>query len=290
MIELRSLVAVSSRAARMRNRRGRRLRPVRPSRANELWYKAQLLAIVGQLRKAAREELLPELKLIEPLFAPATDGLTRDAVIPRRALDTTFQRMAQRFGGIDQVAQRLAAGAVQRTADAVDDRLKGSVKSSVGIDIAPLLTRNGTLLNKLGEATRANIDLITSIPEQHFAKLREAVEKNLRVGVRFEAVAAEIERIADVTESRAKVIARDQTSKMNGAFNQARQTGLGINKYEWQTSGDERVRDTHADNDGKTFSWDSPPPITGHPGDDVLCRCVALPIFDLDAEEDALGL
>lgn len=89
--------------------------------------------------------------------------------------------------------------------------------------------------------------------------------------------------------SRAKLIARDQTSKMNGAFNQARQTSLGIDRYVWQTSGDERVREEHQANDGQVFSWNDPP-ATGHPGEDINCRCVAVPYFDLDSEEELLGL
>ncbi len=46
--------------------------------------------------------------------------------------------------------------------------------------------------------------------------------------------------------------------------------------YIWRTRGDEKVRPSHAANNGKVFSWDSPPP-TGHPGDDYGCRCTAEP-------------
>lgn len=46
--------------------------------------------------------------------------------------------------------------------------------------------------------------------------------------------------------------------------------------YIWRTRGDEKVRPSHAANDGKIFSWDSPPP-TGHPGEDYGCRCTAEP-------------
>ena len=44
--------------------------------------------------------------------------------------------------------------------------------------------------------------------------------------------------------------------------------------YIWRTQGDDKVRASHAANDGKIFAWDSPPP-TGHPGEDFGCRCVA---------------
>lgn len=288
-IQIRHIVRAMPHGAGLRKRRGRLLKPVKPSHKVELWYKQQLLAIVAQLRKIAREELLPELKRMEPLYA-AGDGITRDAKVPRRPLESTFQRMGQRIGGIEQTANRLAALAVQRSADTVDDRLKAAIKSSVGVDISPVLTQSGPILNALRAATKDNIDLIKSIPEQYFEKLGDAVGKNMERGMRFEDLAKEIERIGDVTESRAKLIARDQTSKMNGAFNQARQTSLGIDKYQWQTSGDERVREEHAENDGKVFSWNDPPDGTGHPGHDVNCRCVAIPYFDLDKEEELLGL
>lgn len=289
IIELRHVVRAMPHGARLRKRRGRLLKPVKPSYKVELWYKQQLLAVVAQLRKIVREELLPELKRMEPLYA-AGDGITRDAKVPRRPLESTFQRMGQRIGGIEQTANRLAALAVQRSADTVDDRLKAAIKSSVGVDISPVLTQSGPILDALRAATKDNIDLIKSIPEQYFEKLGDAVGKNMERGMRFEDLAKEIERIGDVTESRAKLIARDQTSKMNGAFNQARQTSLGIDKYQWQTSGDERVREDHAENDGKVFSWNDPPDGTGHPGHDVNCRCVAIPYFDLDKEEELLGL
>ena len=288
-IKIRHIVRAMPHGAGLRKRRGRLLRPVKPSHKVELWYKTQLLAIVAQLRRVAREELLPELKRLEPLYARTTDGLVRDEQVPRRSLETTFSRMAQRFGGIGQTAQRLSDLAVERNAEAVDERLKAAIKASLSIDISPVLNQSGPILDAMKAATKANIELITSIPDQFFEKLGDAVGKNMEAGMRFEDLAKEIERIGDVTESRAKLIARDQTSKMNGAFNQARQTSLGIDRYVWQTSGDERVRHDHAMNDGETFRWDKPPP-TGHPGHEINCRCVAIPVFDLDEMEKEIGL
>lgn len=46
--------------------------------------------------------------------------------------------------------------------------------------------------------------------------------------------------------------------------------------YIWRTRDDERVRPSHAANNGKIFAWDNPPP-TGHPGEDYGCRCTAEP-------------
>lgn len=46
--------------------------------------------------------------------------------------------------------------------------------------------------------------------------------------------------------------------------------------YIWRTTGDDKVRATHAANNGKIFTWNNPP-ATGHPGEDYGCRCVAEP-------------
>lgn len=48
--------------------------------------------------------------------------------------------------------------------------------------------------------------------------------------------------------------------------------------YVWRTRGDEKVRSSHAANDGVIFAWDSPPP-TGHPDEDFGCRCTAEPYY-----------
>ena len=74
-------------------------------------------------------------------------------------------------------------------------------------------------------------------------------------------------------------LTRDQTSKTIGRFTEARQEQAGIEEYVWVTSKDDRVRLSHRDNDGKTFAWKVPPPITGHPGHDIQCRCFAKPVI-----------
>ena len=48
--------------------------------------------------------------------------------------------------------------------------------------------------------------------------------------------------------------------------------------YIWHTSGDDKVRPSHAVNNGRIFSWDNPPE-TGHPGEDYNCRCSAEPYY-----------
>ena len=44
--------------------------------------------------------------------------------------------------------------------------------------------------------------------------------------------------------------------------------------YIWRTAGDSKVRSSHADRNGKTYSWYDPPE-GGHPGEAYNCRCRA---------------
>lgn len=44
-------------------------------------------------------------------------------------------------------------------------------------------------------------------------------------------------------------------------------------QYIWRTQHDNKVRPSHAANEGQVFSWNDPPPLTGNPGDEQGCRC-----------------
>lgn len=287
-IKLSHLVQGQAHGRGLRRRQGRKLRPVRPSRANELWYKAELLKVVRHMRQLTRDLVFPELKILVESQITGDSKLVGDA-LPHRSLDTSLNRVAQAMGGIDKTSQRLADLAVQKNLQAVDERLTASIKASVSVDISGALTMGGPIQAAVAEATAANVGLIKSIPTEYLEKVGKSVTDNFVEGIRWEDLAKDIERVGDVTESRAKLIARDQTSKMNGAFNEVRQTSLGIDQYIWQTSGDERVREEHAANDGQMFAWNDPP-ATGHPGEDIQCRCVAIPYFDLDQQQEDLGL
>lgn len=59
--------------------------------------------------------------------------------------------------------------------------------------------------------------------------------------------------------------------------------GVPTTHYVWRTLGDDKVRPSHAANNGRLFSWANPP-ATGHPGEDYNCRCEAVPYIRGEAE------
>lgn len=141
------------------------------------------------------------------------------------------------------------------------------------------------------EFIRNNTELIR-LEERARAEVRGVIEGPLREGVRVEEVRKKIEERLGVVRSRAELIARDQTLKLYGQIQEARQTAAGIEEYTWSTSEDERVRAGHEHLEGTTQRWDNPPivdPKTGrkaHPGGDFQCRCAAIPILPVEGLEE----
>lgn len=130
--------------------------------------------------------------------------------------------------------------------------------------------------NWIAENTR----LIKSIPEQYLGDVEGIVRRGVSQGLASKEISKQIKERTGVSDRRAQLIATDQVGKANGALTEHRQTDLGVKEYEWQDSDDSRVRPTHKDADGKTYSWDKPPSFTGgHPGFAVRCRCWAKPKF-----------
>lgn len=158
--------------------------------------------------------------------------------------------------------------------------LKENLKRVMGVDVfiaQPYLTQ------ELSMFTVNNTLLIQSLKENALSAVQKKVWSGFRAGTRWEEIAADIEKYIDPevgsVASRARLIARDQVSKLNGQLSFLRQSELGINSYIWRTMGDERVRDSHAAKDGQEYDWSSPPADTGHPGEDYNCRCYAEPVL-----------
>lgn len=145
-----------------------------------------------------------------------------------------------------------------------------------GIDGRSIM-RKETVRPFMMEFIEENVNLITRLDADTRRRMLEAVDESFRnaPGDR-DAIARDVRREMRITGRRVKLIARDQTNKGIGQLTMLRQTEAGIRRYEWEDSGDQRVRPLHRENNGFVFSWNDPPP-TGHPGHAINCRCVAIP-------------
>ena len=303
-----SILAAANRLHRPRHGNAkpiRRLRPVVPNQRAEMTYRAGLLQLARRCRSTV-EDSLHELESHWP--RPTTSDSVRVGDERNPSIESFIRQARGKLGNLDVWAKRMAGIAAELNKDSVDTRLARVIREAIGVDVARLLQGDYRLRATMRAATDANIALIKSIPPQYFDRVLETVSSGWTQGMRWESLVEQIQHDGDVTEGRAKLIARDQTAKMNSSFNRERQQQVGIERYEWQTSGDERVRgnpagkypdaeSNHWELDGKTFRWDEPGPCKGtidgepcHPGEDIADRCVAIPVVDMEALELDLGM
>lgn len=134
-----------------------------------------------------------------------------------------------------------------------------------------------------GQVTRSIIDeqvkLFKSLPLQAADRVydihNEAIDAVVK-GRRSSELTAEIMRTGEVTEARARTIARTEVGRASTALTQARSTAIGSPGYIWRTAEDSDVRHSHAQMEGKYVAWASPPTLdgmTGHAGQFPNCRC-----------------
>ena len=166
---------------------------------------------------------------------------------------------------------------------------KRVVKSTLGIDLFEDYYNGGDYQRLVDDWITENVMLVKSVPSDSLSELEKIVMEGWHNSRSTKAIMKDIQKTFKTSKSKAKLLAIDQTSKLNAKLTQYQQTDAGCEEYIWSSSGDARVRDRHRELDGKTFRWDKPPIVderTGrraHPGEDYQCRCVAIPVFKIES-------
>lgn len=219
----------------------------------------------GRLR---REILNPLQRAIRDRVRLARD----DYEAIRRSLDTI-----QRLPGITQATQSAAQAMASRLQAYHKMKFTKQMRQHLGIDIRPIM-RSKALNPTIKAFIEANVSLIRTIPVRHHASLVRELTKLARSNKAFSRT--DIEKILtksyNVSGFNMRRIARDQNAKLMSQITEIRQQQLGITHYKWRSTGDLRVRPTHRNNNGLIFEWAHPPATTGHPGDDINCRCTSM--------------
>lgn len=122
--------------------------------------------------------------------------------------------------------------------------------------------------------------------DEETKKLRKMIAEHVMAGRPRNELIDKIDARLDVGDTRAKFIARQETSMFTAQLKQAQYQTAQIEEYEWLTVGDNRVRHDHRLLHGKKFRWDDPPIVDeasgrrAHPGEDFNCRCLASPVVE----------
>ena len=235
----------------------------------EVRYNKGLQELVQRLEQDTREKIMP-------LVVTTQSELIMDDSLTD--LEGIIDGLQEQYASLDEIYRQYAdvmVGAVNvyhQTAFIAD------VKQAVGVDIRGMAMDEG-IDGVLRVATRRNVKLIKSIPEQFFNEIEQIIMQGFQTGEDPANINEKLVERFGITERRARFIARDQVGKLTASLSKARQQNIGVDGYIWDDSGDSNVRKSHAKKNGKRIDWNKPPSDTGHAGEDFNCRCVARPDF-----------
>lgn len=269
-----------------------RPKPVELSKATGIEYNALLKKMVKEI-KADVQQLMPLLRQLAPEYQTDSIIATNDGYVTE--ITTALRRLLDKWSSPEfrNIANQVASRFV-RTANDINGKKFSKSMKGFGIDI---FGDDTSLQEYVDASIFDNTRLITSIPEQYLTQVESIVMTNVRAGGRPASIQKQLTKQFGIAENRAKMIARDQTAKVNGDLNKKRQIATGFEYFQWLTSEDERVRDRHDDISDKItaygkgiYRWDNPPlsdqgvPII--PGQDFQCRCTGRPVSQREVDEN----
>ncbi len=266
----------------------------------ERGYTASLYLYTFQIRKQITEHLIPKLPLWLTFgtitYPDPVDPIKNDDIIDDilSDLDATLDLIEELLIPAETRAIESAKVFGAEVAVFNNRQFEKSVDSVLGVDI---FLDEPWLETQLKLFADQNSQLIQNMTENEMERVSGIVQRGLQEGASLESVTENIENSFGITRRHAKLIARDQTSKLNASLTKLRQQELGITRYRWLTAGDERVRQSHRVLDQKICRWDDPTVYldenTGNwvkrsniggtlvnPGTDVNCRCQAIAQFE----------
>jgi SPP1 gp7 family putative phage head morphogenesis protein len=136
----------------------------------------------------------------------------------------------------------------------------------------------------IGALMNEHVELIKSIPIKAGIRAQELSTKAVYEGTRAGAIAEELARSTEVSESQAMLIARTEVARANASITQARASSVGASGYIWRTTIDGAERPSHRKMNGKYVDYAKEPQLsdgtTGHAGTFPNCRCYQEPVFN----------
>lgn len=135
-----------------------------------------------------------------------------------------------------------------------------------------------------------------SWPASVSKKIIDFIAAEGRKGRRAKDIAQEVkDNFPTEAAAPVEVLVRTVIGVASTAFERARAEEIGVTWYTWETSQDQRVRASHAIMQDVMIAWTNPPSpeeLVGeeslgryHAGEGLACRCLPMPVIDLDSLE-----
>lgn len=256
--------------------------------SQEREYTRSLLRYSKQLQADVNSVLLPRLPGLKAEYD--IDARTDSWVDTLDSLMAELARMA--LTAMGSVVTKLP-GQFNAVSKFNEGQFKLVVKANTGLTLPPVMPgapassllgvnvfRSEPFLKPLAEGwISENTALIKSLPTRLHPELEGIVRRGVMNGASVKDLTEQIKARYGVTDYRAKLIAQDQTLKLNADLTRYRLQSVGVERYIWRSVQDSRVRPEHADRNGNEYTWKEGAGGE-HPGQPVRCRCRAEAIWD----------
>ena len=276
--------ALRTQATMRSERTARRTKPAawpkpRYPHREELVYYRRLRYLVELVQHIVRRDIVPVLPGLLDEVGPTRRTDSADDIDRAFAAAAAAAAKDLPEATIEAAAQSTALRVTEWSADQFQRQVERVVKVNLYDDSSGLAPHLELFVSD-------NVKLIKSVAYGQLEDLKGVVTRGARAGLHHTEVQRQIQEQFGVTKRRAALIATDQVGKLNGELNALRQQNLGVRRYRWSTSLDERVRRSHRSLEGSIQEWARPPVVDprtgerGHPGQPIRCRCSAIPIID----------
>lgn len=150
--------------------------------------------------------------------------------------------------------------------------------SPTGVDLSTIL-HSGDVAETMETVVARNVALVKDVSAQAQGRISDIVFRGLQERTPARDVAREIRGAVDMARSRSIRIAADQAQKLTSTLDRERMAQVGIDKYEWQSSGKINAREEHAERNGNVYALGEP---EDEPGELINCGCKRRPILSMD--------
>ena len=260
--------------------------PINYPRMVERDYEKKLLKFVRDLDTIVRDNLMPSL-----------EGILREARRENTRFDNFVDDIEATFNNIrvvygQEITDPAIRSSVEATGQAVDAANASQFASKVAAvtGVQPFIP-GSAIANSLRLWAAKNVTLIKTLGEDHLKDIERIVVDGVESGKSLRTISKEIRDKTKVSRTRAKTIARDQVGRLTANVTAKRATDLGVKRFRWVTSLDDRVRASHRAFHNKIFSYEEGADIDGQegvlPGEPINCRCSLSPILSSIGETTA---
>lgn len=210
----------------------------------------------------------------------------------RRELAGAVEDSDEGDGGFESSVREAAERAAEAISANAGESLARFSEMTIGVPYLPA----GTERAVLGEWTETFVKLCRSADAQGKADIARAVSGGKMRGENMRQVESAVEAsLKGKAKSKAELIARTETGKLNNACTMAGYREAGITRYRWLATPDERTRPSHAAMNGRICAVGEPDTwyedterglerrartqdmYHGDPGTDFQCRCTCVP-------------